>query len=109
MRQYIRARVAGASYFFTLTLQQRSMRHLVEHADKLREAIAHVKAKHPFQIDAMVVLPDHLHAIWTLPEHDGDFATRWMLIKLRFSQGLEMPSRGSKGETSVWQRRYWEH
>ena len=69
-------------------------------------------------IDAMVVLPDRLHALWTLPADDGDFSTRWMLIKQGFTKRLHavsvldvpaLQSRGGKGERSVWQRRYWEH
>lgn len=73
-----------------------------------------VKRAHPFIIDAMVVLPDHLHAIWTLPENDADYPTRWMLIKSGFSRGIppgeyRRPSRVAKGERGIWQRRYWEH
>ncbi len=63
---------------------------------------------------AIVVLPDHLHAIWTLPEDDADFATRWRLIKSEFSRGLRgseriSPNRAAKHERGIWQRRYWEH
>ncbi len=69
---------------------------------------------HPFVIDAMVVMPDHLHCLWTLPENDGDFSTRWGLIKAGFSRQLAATervsiSRKSKGERGVWQRRFWEH
>src|SRR3954469_19186676 len=65
-------------------------------------------------IDAMVVLPDHLHAIWTLPEGDADFATRWRLIKSGFSRRVARgerisDSRAAKAERGIWQRRYWEH
>ena len=64
-------------------------------------------------IDAMVVLPDHLHAVWTMPEDDADFATRWRLIKSAFSRSLTSgerisDSRAAKGERGIWQRRYWE-
>lgn len=74
----------------------------------------YVKRKHPFHIDAMVVLPEHLHAIWTLPTDDADFATRWMLVKAGFSRQApplerRSPSRVTKGERGIWQRRYWEH
>ncbi|MEH6576261.1 MAG: transposase [Amphritea sp.] len=80
----------------------------------LRSSIARVKARHPFVIDAMVVLPDHLHAIWTLPPNDHDYATRWMLVKADFSRGIEKTetitaSRMVKKERGIWQRRYWEH
>jgi putative transposase len=67
MRRYIRADAAGATYFFTLALQDRSARWLTDHVALLRSSLLHVKARHPFEIDAMVVLPEHLHAIWTLP------------------------------------------
>lgn len=65
-------------------------------------------------MDAIVILPDHLHAIWTLPEHDADFATRWRLIKSAFSRGVPngervSASRSERGERGIWQRRYWEH
>ena len=111
MRRYIRSKVPGGSYFFTLTLQDRSQRWLVDHVDLLRKCVTDVRTRHPFTIDAMVVLPDHLHALWTLPPDDADYATRWMLIKQAFSKGLPMASalRGTKGERSIWQRRYWEH
>lgn len=78
-------------------------------------AFRQVRARHPFTIDAAVVLPDHLHAIWTLPAGDADFATRWRLIKSAFSAALPRAdkrlseSRAAKGERGIWQRRYWEH
>jgi putative transposase len=70
-----------------------------------------VKFRHPFQIEAMVVLPEHLHAIWELPEGDADFATRWALIKAGFSRSLPClerlsPSRTAKGGRGIWQRRF---
>jgi putative transposase len=73
-----------------------------------------VKSRHPFHIDALVVLPDHLHAIWTLPEGDADYPKRWALIKAAFSRHLPKderrnPSRIAKDERGIWQRRYWEH
>ena len=69
---------------------------------------------HPFEVNAIVVLPDHLHAIWTLPDGDGDYALRWRLIKTTFSRAqpqLERrsDSRKAKHERGIWQRRYWEH
>jgi putative transposase len=73
-----------------------------------------VKQQHPFHIDTFVVLPDHLHAIWTLPQDDAGFATRWMLIKSGFSRRVAKTervnaSRSKKGERGIWPRRYWEH
>lgn len=112
--RYRRAGVPGASYFFTVNLAERSGNLLVDYADALRAVIREVQLRHPFRIDAMVVLPDHLHAIWTLPENDKDFSTRWMLIKSGFSRRLPASerrnrSRASKGERGIWQRRFWEH
>ena len=90
------------------------MRLLVEQVALLRHAFRYVRRRHPFDIHAVVVLPDHLHSIWTLPEGDSDFALRWRLIKSAFSRGLPVDerisaSRASKGERGIWQRRYWEH
>jgi putative transposase len=72
------------------------------------------KRRFPFHIDAMVVLPDHIHAVWTLPDEDSDFALRWRLIKSHFSKtirpiGVPSLSRRKRGEREVWQRRFWEH
>lgn len=88
MSRYIRANTPGPTYFFTVTLLDRRSPWLVDHAPLLRECLAATKADHPFRIDAMVVLPDHVHAIWTLPEQDADFSLRWMLIKRRFTRQL---------------------
>jgi len=117
MRRYIRADTPGATYFFTVALRDRGSQWLTAHVDILRECVALTKAKHPFHIDAMVVLPEHLHAMWTLPQDDSDFPVRWMLIKRRFTRELlcrrllDPPSSRRRGdaERSLWQRRYWEH
>ena len=112
--RYRRARVAGATYFFTVTLADRKSALLTAHVDRLRESVRLVRSRHPFEIAAMVILPDHLHALWVLPPNDADFATRWALIKAGFSRGLPASeqvskSRVRKGERGIWQRRYWEH
>ena len=86
--RYRRANVAGATYFFTVNLAERQSNVLVEHIDALRETVQRVKDAHPFHIDAMIVLPDHLHALRTLPAGDADFARRWMLIKAGFSRQI---------------------
>jgi putative transposase len=113
MRHYIRANTAGASYFFTLVLQDRCSSALVDHVESLKAAIAIVRRRHPFRIDAIVVLPDHLHALWTLPCGDADFSTRWMLIKQAVTRHVaassQLAPRGLRGERSLWQRRFWEH
>ena len=112
--RYRRATVAGGTYFFTVNLAERRRTILVDEVETLRMVIREVKQRHPFHIDAMIILPDHLHAVWTLPVGDHDFATRWMLIKAGFSRRIAAgerrnPSRASKGERGIWQRRYWEH
>ncbi len=114
MTGYRRNFIPGGSFFFTVNLADRRQRLLVENIDRLRAAFRDTRMRHPFTIEAMVVLPDHLHAIWTLPEGDADFATRWRLIKSAFSRALPggeaiSRSRASRGERGVWQRRYWEH
>ena len=114
MTSYRRNFVPGGSYFFTVNLADRRSRLLTEHIDLLRAAFRDARSRHPFALEAVVVLPDHLHAIWTLPEGDQSFATRWRLIKAAFSRVLPpgervSASRRSKGERGVWQRRYWEH
>ncbi|HEY2926985.1 REP-associated tyrosine transposase [Piscinibacter sp.] len=112
--RYRRADVAGATYFFTLNAADRSRSTLTDHVDALRESFRVVRSRHPFDIDAVVVLPDHLHLLMTLPQGDADFATRIMLIKQRFSRQVPKgerigSSRVARGERGVWQRRYWEH
>jgi len=112
--RYRRAWVPGGTYFFTVALADRSQALLTEHIDVLRQSMRNVHVRHPFHILAMVVMPDHLHSVWQLPEGDSAYSTRWALIKSAFSQGL-MPtesislSRHLKRERGVWQRRYWEH
>jgi len=114
MTNYRRAFIPGATYFFTVNLADRRATLLVDHIDLLRDAIRYTRHRHPFDIDAMVVLPDHLHALWTLPPNDADFPLRWRLIKTWFSRHLprrehRRASRVDKGERGIWQRRYWEH
>lgn len=114
MVAYRRNFVPGASYFFTVTLLDRSSSLLVERIIDLREVIRSVRAERPFTIDAIVVLPDHLHCVWTLPPDDADFSIRWREIKSRFSRRRpdgerRTAGRIKKGERGVWQRRFWEH
>jgi putative transposase len=105
---------AGTSWFFTVNLLDRRQRLLVKHIDRLREAVRETRRRFPFEIDAMVVLPDHIHAVWTLPEGDCDFPVRWRLIKIGFSKSIPKgewigEGRRVRGERGIWQRRYWEH
>ncbi len=112
--RYRRANTPGATYFFTVNLADRKSRLLIEQIDLLRSVLRKIRQSHPFEIIAMVVLPDHLHAIWRLPESDADFPLRWSLIKSAFSRSIPKTetireSRKSKRERGIWQRRYWEH
>ena len=112
--RYRRATNKGGSYFFTVNLADRNETLLVDHLNILRQVINQVKKRHPFKLDAMVVLPDHLHAVITMPENDNNYPMRWRLIKAGFSRQIPgqeriSESRKRKGERGIWQRRYWEH
>ena len=116
--QYRRLKIPGISYFFTAVAFRRQSHFAGDIAvEALGDAIAKVQSRRPFQIDAQVILPDHLHALWTLPEGDDDYSMRWKLIKEGFTrwhvsyhgEGVRSDSRVAKGEQAVWQRRFWEH
>jgi len=114
MPDYRRNRVPGGTYFFTVNLLERSNTLLVSHVDALREAVRKVRAARPFHIDAWVVLPEHMHAVWTLPPGDTDYSARWRAIKIAFAKAIpntEFRSavRVTRGERGIWQRRFWEH
>jgi putative transposase len=114
MPQYLRASVPGGTFFFTVALLERHLRLLTEHLDDLRAVFLAAKKRRPFTIEAIVILPDHLHCIWTLPPDDADFSTRWHDIKARFATQIPKGERLSarrlkKGERGIWQRRFWEH
>ena len=86
--EYRRARISGGCYFFTVALADRSSNLLAAHIDTLRAAFKAVKASHPFTINAIVILPEHLHCLWTLPPDDDNYSARWMLIKRNFSLNI---------------------
>jgi putative transposase len=115
MTEYRRAWMDGGTWFFTVNLaERRENTLLVDRIDHLRAAFGSVQLRHPFRIEAFVILPDHLHCIWTLPQDDTDFSNRWGLIKRQFSRGIEKrerisESRARRGERGIWQRRFWEH
>lgn len=114
MSWYRRLYVPGGTYFFTVALADRKAQVLVDEIELLRSVYASVIAEHPVRCDAMVVLPDHIHAVWTLPEDDADFSIRWKKIKGVFSRhckakGRITPSKLRRGEKGIWQRRFWEH
>jgi putative transposase len=115
--KYRRAKTPGATCFFTVvTHNRRKFLCAPENITLLRQAFRVVMTNHPFRIEAFVILPDHLHTLWTLPAGDADFSIRWRLIKSYFShrchppsQEQMSPSRQRKQEKAVWQRRFWEH
>jgi len=115
--EYRRAKTAGATYFFTVvTHNRREFLCIPKNIALLRQAFGEVMTNHPFKIEAITILPNHLHALWTLPAGDANFSTRWRLIKSHFSrhcdltcQGQISSSRQRKQEKAVWQRRFWEH
>lgn len=119
MSHYRRSSTPGATYFFTVITYKRQP--ILCHQplrEALHTAITNTRKNHPFQIDAWVLLPDHLHCIWTLPENDADFSTRWNLIKRRVSracsheyekESLKTLSKLKHRESTLWQRRFWEH
>lgn len=114
MPDYRRLRIPGATYFFTVNLLDRRSDLLVAHIAELREAVRAVRRKWPFHIDAWVVLPEHMHCLWTLPEGDSDFPRRWQEIKVGFAKALpavesRSPLMVRRRERGIWQRRYWEH
>lgn len=114
MTAYRRDLTPGSTWFFTVNLADRRSRLLVEQIDLLRESFRAVMRRHPWRIDAIVVLPDHLHALCTLPPGDAGYGLRWGLIKAHFSRALMpeeplSPSRHKRRERGIWQRRFWEH
>ena len=132
MSKYIRPKRPGASVFFTVALADRGAQTLVDHVDVLREAVRVTRAERPFRIAAWVVLPDHMHCVWILPEGDAEYSVRMAAIKARFTRDIRRsgftptpPSNpyGAKGgrqrvgvnpdlqkdEAPVWQKRFWEH
>ncbi|MEH2412989.1 REP-associated tyrosine transposase [Nostoc sp.] len=119
MTNYRKSRIEGGTYFFTQVTHQRQPWLCTDVARPLlRSAFLKVREKYPFAIDAIVLLPDHIHCIWTLPPNDSDYATRWRLIKSDVTkQGASKlqllanrsESRQKRRESNLWQRRFWEH
>jgi putative transposase len=118
MPDYRRAYVPGGTYFFTVKTFERQPILTEEHCrTALRQAITEVRTMLPFESIAWVLLPDHLHTVWHLPEADADFSLRWSLIKQRVTRQCAdgssaapiMRSRQKRREGAIWQRRFWEH
>ena len=115
--RYRRSNTPGATYFFTVVTHERKKTLcLRENPRLLKKAFATVQERHPFKVEAIVLLPDHLHCLWTMPPNDNDYSNRWMLIKSAFTrtccdpvQSVLRSSRVLKREQNIWQRRFWEH
>jgi putative transposase len=114
MSTYRRNRVPGGTYFFTVNLRDRRSDLLVAHIAIVRDAVRATRARAPFHIDAWVILPDHMHCLWTLPDGDADYSARWRAIKKHVSRAIpaqepRTPTMRARGERGIWQLRYWEH
>jgi putative transposase len=114
MPNYRRAYQPGGSWFFTVNLADRHKTTLVDKVDVLMSVIRRIKRQRPFRLDALVILPDHLHTIWQLPDGDTDFPGRWRAIKGGFSLAIPLTEARTRvqiarSERGIWQRRYWEH
>ena len=113
MVNYRRNYVAGGTYFFTVTLRDRRSSVLVDYIGELRQAFAVMQAKKPAVINAIVILPEHLHTVMTLPDQDSDYPDRWRIVKSAFTRSLKKQGvvlgKDRRGEYNLWQKRYWEH
>ncbi|WP_050886933.1 transposase [Bradyrhizobium sp. ORS 285] len=113
MPNYRRASIKGGVFFFTVVLEDRSSHLLLEQIERLKASYRLACERLPFETIAICILPDHLHAIWALPEDDADYPMRWSMIKSSFSRGLKTLTQSrslvTKREKGIWQRRYWEH
>jgi putative transposase len=113
MVNYRRNLVPGGTYFFTVALANRRSSVLVDNVDSLRQAFLKARTERPFEIDAIVILPEHLHTIMTLPLTDPDYSGRWRRVKGLFTRALVNSgmfiARDSRGEYQLWQHRFWEH
>jgi len=113
MPNYRRIKIEGGCFFVTVCLADQRATTLVDHIGELKEAWHWTKARLPFSSPAWVVLPDHIHCIWKLPEGDANYGLRWSLLKSHFTRTVAMhkivPRGQRKGERGLWQRRFWEH
>jgi putative transposase len=108
MPEYRRNYLAGGCFFFTVNLADRTSDLLLREINTLRLAIRATMQGQPFTIDAWVILPEHMHCLWTLPEGDSDYSRRWRAIKKDFSKALPGIA-NARGERDIWQKRFWEH
>ncbi|MDO8843984.1 MAG: transposase [Methylicorpusculum sp.] len=108
MTEYRRFYIPKAMWFFTVNLaERRNNRLLIEKIDVLRDAFRFVKQQRPFYMNAVVIMPDHLHCIWTMPSDDGDFSIRWNMLKGRFSRSIDVGERVSKSRQKRRERGIW--
>ncbi len=109
---YRRSKLYGGTFFFTLvTYRRKFLFNDRNNINLLKKVIKHVKFRHPFSIDAFVLLPDHLHCIWTLPPNDTNYSMRWRLIKSNFTRIFSSLNAklNDENEYKLWQKRFWEH
>jgi putative transposase len=114
MTDYRRNRIPGGTFFFTVTIAERRLDLLVRHIELLKSVLRDEQRHAPFVNLGLVILPDHLHAVWKMPEGDEDYSNRWRRVKGTFSRALPRAellsaSKTMKGERGIWQRRFWEH
>lgn len=107
MTDYRHNRAPGATFFFTVRLLDRGSTLLTDHFAAFGEAMRQARVKRPFHVDAWVVLPDHAHAIWTLPPGDHDCSSRWRTVKIAFSKALRKS--GASHHSVIWQRHFLHH
>jgi putative transposase len=113
MVKYRRYFVPGGTYFFTLALHNRKSNWLIKYVQELKDAMRSTQQIYPYETIAIVVLPDHLHVVWELPENDDNFSARWRYIKIQFAKNIRklgvVIEKNRYGENILWQRRFWEH
>lgn len=105
MSDYRDNRVPGGTFFFTVRLLERGSTLLTDHISAFGEAMRLARVRKPFHVDAWVVLPDHAHAMWTLPPGDHDCSSRWRAVKIAFSKALRKSMPGV-GDGAIWERHY---
>ena len=113
MVKYRRCYISGGTYFFTVNLDDRKLDWLTKYIAQLKDAMRRVNEIHPFKTHAFVVLPDHLHVIWQLPDGDVNYSLRWRCIKTQFAKNLNGVGvsivKNFRQENFLWQKRFWEH
>ena len=108
MIDYRNNRVPGGTFFFTVRLLQRGSTLLTDHISAFGEAMRLARVRKPFHVDAWTVLPDHAHAMWTLPPGDHDCSSRWRAVKIAFSKALRKSLVTSSPDGAIWERQYQE-